>query len=181
MIMSRAKDIGTRAETAVTRHARVNGFPDAERRALAGSADLGDVLLCRRPSVIVEVKGGASAKKAGAGAVAGWLAETERERQAAEADVGLLVVQRHNLTVPGPGGWQAWLPLDAAAELANGGARVDPGGIVVSADVAALQVARTPVAMTLDDVLRLLRWAGYGAPMPTPADALEGALEAVSA
>lgn len=162
--MTRPKDIGTRCETAVAKHARTAGFPDAERRALAGSTDLGDVLLCRHPSVIVEVKGGATAKKAGAGAVAGWLAETERERQAARAEVGLLVVQRHNLTVPGPGGWQAWLSLDVATRLVRADAAwkaplEGPEGIVT-------RVALTPVAMTVDDALRLLRWAGYGQLVP---------------
>ena len=51
--MNKPKRIGTAAETAVTRYARTAGFPLAERRALAGGADLGDILLA--PGVIVGV------------------------------------------------------------------------------------------------------------------------------
>jgi hypothetical protein len=53
---NRSKNIGTAAETAVVKAARAYGFPGAERRALHGSTDLGDILLC--PGVIVEVKAG---------------------------------------------------------------------------------------------------------------------------
>jgi hypothetical protein len=170
IMVKRSKDIGTRHETAFARHAREHGFPDAERRALAGNGDLGDILLCRNPTVIVEIKGGAAAKAAGAGAVTRWLAETEAERRNAQADVGLLVVQRTNPTVPGPAGWQAWLPLHITVALAVEDTRMRVQNLPGA------EVALTPVALSAGHALRLLRWAGYGEPLPPETEqALVGA------
>lgn len=84
-----SKQKGTAFETAVTRLAREFGFPNAERRALAGNLDKGDILLC--PGVIVECKAYATFSDA---QVMLWLGETERERQNAGADHGFLVVKR---------------------------------------------------------------------------------------
>lgn len=50
----RPKDIGTRAESAVVAYLQANGFPNAERRALAGVADHGDI--AGLPGVVIEVK-----------------------------------------------------------------------------------------------------------------------------
>ena len=58
----RPKDIGTAAETAVVRFLRDNGFPLAERRALHGSTDRGDIT--GTPGLVWEVKGGDAAKTA---------------------------------------------------------------------------------------------------------------------
>src|SRR5690606_5416001 len=88
---NRPKQIGTKAETAVTRAAQTRGFPHAERRALRGRNDVGDVLLC--PGVVVEVKGGDMARRASDALVAKWLLETERERINAGAEHAFLVVQ----------------------------------------------------------------------------------------
>lgn len=48
---NRPKAIGTAAETAVVRYLAAHGFPAAERRALHGATDLGDITgtpgLCR--------------------------------------------------------------------------------------------------------------------------------------
>src|SRR5690606_27104000 len=52
--MSRSKDIGTRAETAVVRYLRANGFEHAERRALRGRQDAGDIT--GTPGICWEVK-----------------------------------------------------------------------------------------------------------------------------
>ena len=60
--MSRSKDIGTRAEAAVVRYLCANGWANAERRALRGSADWGDVT--GTPGLVWEVKGGDAAKDA---------------------------------------------------------------------------------------------------------------------
>ena len=89
---NRPKQIGTLGETAVVKAMRANGFPGAERRALAGANDLGDINLC--PGVIAEVKWGAHAKNASLADIASWWRETERERHNSGAVIGLLVVQR---------------------------------------------------------------------------------------
>jgi hypothetical protein len=74
---------------------RAHGFGGAERRALAGSNDLGDILIC--PGVIAEVKWGKHAKTASLVDVSRWLRETERERANAGAHLGLLVIQRNGI------------------------------------------------------------------------------------
>ena len=53
-----SKNKGTAAETAVVRHAWAQGFTDAERIALSGANDQGDVVLMREPKIIIEVKAG---------------------------------------------------------------------------------------------------------------------------
>ncbi len=144
---TRPKDIGTRAETAVVRAARVHGFPAADRLTLTGSADRGDVSLC--PGVMVEVKGGDKARRASEGLVDAWLAETDRERRNAGADVAFLVTQRAGYGPERAALWWAWLrlsDLDGARELATEHAAV--GAAVVR--------------LRFVDVLFLLRVHGWG-------------------
>ena len=112
--VSRPRDIGTKAETAVVRAAQSRGFPHAERRALRGRNDVGDILLC--PGVIVEVKGGDMARKASDNLVASWLAETERERINANAEHAFLVVQRAGV---GPRNAHHWRAYWTAGEWAR--------------------------------------------------------------
>lgn len=83
--MSRSKDKGTWAETASMEYFQHSGFPGADRLTLRGGKDRGDVGLC--PGVITEVKYDASMD------FAGWLRETETERQNARAVVGFLTVK----------------------------------------------------------------------------------------
>ena len=52
------KNKGTAAETAVVKYAWTQGFHEAERIALAGANDQGDVVLQRNPKIIIEVKAG---------------------------------------------------------------------------------------------------------------------------
>ena len=52
--MSASKAKGTAAETAVVRFLQANGYPHAERRALAGAQDRGDV--AGIPGLVIEVK-----------------------------------------------------------------------------------------------------------------------------
>ena len=60
---NRSKDTGTNAETAVATYLRSTGyFPNAERRALAGAYDRGD--LTGIGDLVIEVKAGAAAEKA---------------------------------------------------------------------------------------------------------------------
>lgn len=139
--MTRPKDIGTAAETAVVRFLRTAGFPHAERRALHGAVDLGDIT--GTPGVCWEVKGGDAARRASDGRVAAWLGETERERAAAAADVGVLVMQRAGVGPGNAGRWWAVAPFF----------RLMPGS---SWD------ATWPVRMHLADMAAVLVAAGYG-------------------
>ena len=91
-MVNRSKAVGTQAETLVTRYLQENGFGTAERRALHGTYDLGDITGI--PGVVIEVKSGHAAETASDGLINAWLAETETERKNAKADVGVLVVKR---------------------------------------------------------------------------------------
>jgi len=95
----RPKDIGTQAESAVVKYLRENGFGGAERRALRGTLDCGDITGCG--PVVIEVKAGAAAMDASDGLINAWLAETETERKNAKADLGVLVVRRRGKGDPG--------------------------------------------------------------------------------
>ena len=100
---NRSKNIGTSAETHVVRYLQANGFEHADRRALKGSLDVGDILVC--PGLIVEVKAGAAAENASDGQLRLWCQETEREKVNAKAETAFLVVKRSGHGVAKMGGW----------------------------------------------------------------------------
>lgn len=84
---------GHDAERAACRWLRDNGFPGAERSVRAGFtahdrsiADLGDITGV--PGIVFQVKDVARSD------IPKWMEETEQQRQAAEADHGLLVQRR---------------------------------------------------------------------------------------
>lgn len=91
--MSKQKQKGTAAETAVVRWLRDNGFPYAERRALTGSADQGDVTGCG--PVVIEVKNHKTLD------LAGWVRELEVEMGNAKVDFGTVVAKKRGTTDPG--------------------------------------------------------------------------------
>jgi len=101
--MNKSKQVGTAAETHVVSYLQANGFPHADRRALKGSLDVGDILVC--PGLIVEVKAGAAAENASDGQLRLWCAETAREKVNARAVTAFLVVKRSGHGVGKIGGW----------------------------------------------------------------------------
>lgn len=137
----RPKDIGTRFETVVVNYLRIHGFPHAERRALAGVLDRGDIT--GTPGIAWECKAGAAAHTASDLVVTTWLADTERERRAANADVGVLVIARRGVGALRAGCVWAIVRADALGLNSLGGA---------------------PVRMSLEACVRWLRDAGYGDP-----------------
>ena len=114
---NRPRAIGTRAESLVTRWLRANGFPDARRQTLTGSADQGDILVCVRPTVILEVKSGMAAETASRARIGAWLAQTATERVNARADVAALVQHRRGRNVTD---WMVWLPSADWVRLLTG-------------------------------------------------------------
>ncbi len=88
----RPKDIGTAGETAVVKYLQSSGFPHAERRALHGNTDMGDIT--GTPGLVWEVKAGEAAMTASDNQVCAWLRETATECDNAGAEMGTLVVQR---------------------------------------------------------------------------------------
>lgn len=147
--MNRSKNVGTAAESAVVRFLAANGFPHAERRALRGSLDCGDVT--GTPGICWEVKGGTAARTASDGLIAAWLVETDVERVNARADIGVLVVQRAGIGPANAGRWWAILPLEVSSLHASD----HPS------------VRDVPMRLHLADAVALLRAAGYGAPLDT--------------
>jgi len=105
MAPRRPRDIGTAAETAVVRYLRDHGFPHAERRALRGAQDAGDIT--GTPGVCWSVKGGQAAKDASDGLVEDWLSELLRQRSNAKASYGVLVLQRRGYGPERAGRWWA--------------------------------------------------------------------------
>jgi hypothetical protein len=112
--MSKAKNIGTRAETAVRNYLLSAGYDplEAHRNVLKGTNDEGDVWLREVIGLIVfEVKGGKMAKEASYGQIQKWMVETETERKNANARYGFLVTQRAGIGYPRAGEWWAYARL----------------------------------------------------------------------
>lgn len=149
--MSRSKDIGTRAETAVVRFLRTAGWPHAERRALAGAQDLGDVT--GTPGIVWEVK--ARKNTPSDTDVAGWMDETETERRNASAGIGVLIVRRRGVGEGHAGRWWAYLPAGTIAALAA----YPHGDVLIPQDAHPF-----PARMLLRDAVALLHTAGFGTP-----------------
>jgi len=166
----RPRAIGTDAERAVVRYLQATGWPAAERRALRGRQDAGDIT--GTPGICWEVKGGDQARRASDRDVAQWLAEAERERQAADADVAVLVLQRAGVGAPRAGRWWAIVPLWAATYLQAMTDRADGAPAYTGgADLYAIGASdprtpwmRAPARLLLADAVALLRAAGYGTP-----------------
>lgn len=122
--MSKAKQIGTAAETAVRNYLLSVGYSSlaAHRHILKGANDEGDVWLREenRGLVIFEVKGGKSAKDASYGQIQKWYAEAELERDNAKANFGFLVTQRAGVGYPRAGEWWAYANLTDLIKLRTG-------------------------------------------------------------
>lgn len=132
----RSKDIGTRAETAVVKLAHRLGFPDAERMALAGKDDKGDVRLCTDPLVILEVKAGKSSQNASWSQIQAWMQETKVERNNAFRSgrkdlsdwIGFLVTQRKGYGLGRVDQWCLWtLDDDPLLESLDGTGQLPAG------------------------------------------------------
>ena len=84
--MSRNKAKGTAFETLIVRYLQEHGFPHAERRALAGTNDLGDIT--GTLGVVWECKNHKTLS------FSEWLVEAETERANANADLGVVIAKR---------------------------------------------------------------------------------------
>jgi predicted metal-binding transcription factor (methanogenesis marker protein 9) len=91
--MSPARGKGTAFETLIVRYLQSKGWILAERRALHGNLDKGDIT-GTGPLVWECIIHKALD-------LSGWLRETEQERQNANANHGILVVKRRSYGEPG--------------------------------------------------------------------------------
>ena len=139
---ARPKDIGTRAESAVVKYLAANGWPNAERRALHGNVDLGDVT--GTPGLAWEVKGGEAAKTASDNQIAAWFQEAQLEAANAGARFGFLVAARRHKNVRD---W--WAAVDVC-DIANLVHREDRQ-----------QSSNMHCLVTLEQLVELLALAGW--------------------
>lgn len=93
--MSRSKAKGTAWETAIVRALRDAGFAGAERRALRGTSDCGDITGV--PSLVIEAKNQARTE------LAAWADEATAERENASAAYGVVWHHRRGRSRPEDG------------------------------------------------------------------------------
>jgi hypothetical protein len=98
-VTTKSKERGTKTETMTVRYLQKT-WPAAERRAMRGNADPGDVV--NVPFTTIEVKGDRSNR------LAKWQAETLKERDNNGDPLCLLVVRVAYRPVEA---WDAWMPL----------------------------------------------------------------------
>ena len=106
--MSRSKQKGTMAETAVAEYLR-QFWPLVERRTLGGQFDKGDI--AGVPNTVIEVKNQRSYK------ISEWLKETAIETINAEAALGVLVIKPNGVGVSRVEDWWAVVPLSTIVKL----------------------------------------------------------------
>ncbi len=90
--MSRSRTKGTAAETAIVNCLTAEGALHAERRALTGAHDRGDIT--GLPGVMIEVKNCATTD------LAGWLKEVTTQTANAHADIGFVWHKKRGTTDP---------------------------------------------------------------------------------
>jgi hypothetical protein len=105
--MSKERQKGTLHETNVVKFLRDHGFPYAERRALNGQYDKGDIT--GTGPLVWECKNHKTL------ALSEWIQETEQERVNADAEFGVLVVKRRGVFDAGQS--YAVMPLEAIVRL----------------------------------------------------------------
>jgi len=104
---SKAK--GTAAETAFVAYLRRRGWLHAERRALSGSQDKGDV--AGLPGVVLEVKNCRTVQ------LGAWLKEAAVEQRNADAVLGVVVNKPHGVGLDRVGDWHAHLTVRQLCDL----------------------------------------------------------------
>lgn len=93
--MSASKRKGTGWESAVVQFLKENGVPYAERRALNGSSDRGDI--AGIPGVVIECKNEKAIS------LASYADETETERRNDNAEIGAAWIKRRGKASPAAG------------------------------------------------------------------------------
>lgn len=159
-MVNRPKQIGTAGETGIVRAAHRHGFPGAERRALHGNTDLGDILLC--PGIILEAKSGTTAKTASAQQLHHWMEETEIERVNSNAALAFLITHRPGYSPARADHWWAHTTTGTLHTLTCQDPQVQQ-----LVDYPAPMLQGPPVHLEFAHLLHLLTEAGWGAtPLP---------------
>lgn len=124
--MSKSKDIGTRGETKVARFLNERGVK-AERRALSGAEDKGDVkiLFKQKEEMTLEVKTGKMTVNPSRSQIEEWIRQAVVEGGNAGCSAALVIVRFRRkiedaeVYIPGSS-WHRFMYLDQFAELAVG-------------------------------------------------------------
>ncbi|WP_333811114.1 hypothetical protein [Timonella senegalensis] len=144
---NKPKNIGTAAETAITRTAHTRGFPNARRLALTGNKDQGDIQLT--PNIIIEAKAGHTAENASDTLITTWLNQTHTEtHNHPTATIGFLVTKRKGHGHTNAHNWWAHFHHTTWAQLI---------GYQLPTTANPHAIIRT----TLDSALALLQAAGH--------------------
>lgn len=106
-----SKDKGTWVESQVVTYLRANGWRQAERSALCGAGDVGDITGC--PGLCWECKWvGTGGPKLGP-----WMRETQTERLNRMVNFGVLVMKPQGLGAKNVGSWWACMHAYQVVEL----------------------------------------------------------------
>lgn len=143
---NRPKQIGTATETALVRYFRARGWPRADRLALRGSGDIGDIGL--DPRLCIEVKGGKAAETASDTQVTWWLVEAQREAEAKGAALPILIMKRKGVGAANCGRWWAVMTSENYDALRL-------------ADEEPVQNGMAAIRFTVDHLIETLIAAGY--------------------
>lgn len=155
--MSKSKQIGTAAENHVVDYISTRGFANAERRALFGINDRGDIT--GTPGVCWQVKGGKMAEKASDAQVAEWMDELDDQISNSGSDVGVLLRKRSGYGAQRVGRWYAHMRMHTVYELLHKASPLaSERGCGASMSMANSEVILT---FTLEDAVNLLGAAGY--------------------
>jgi hypothetical protein len=122
-VVNKPKAIGTAAETAVVKWLKLNGYPEARRKVLAGSKDEGDIQV--GPGVILEVKSSATnaaVGQPGTKQLSLWMDQLRAEAYHSDSDFGALVVRKKGTT--NPGDWWAYCELRVIMTARQAGADI---------------------------------------------------------
>lgn len=150
-MVNRPKQIGTEFESALAKYLQANGFPDAERKVLHGSKDIGDVA-SQRYNVAFEAKAGQAAIGASRAQILAWLMEAETERYNGEWDYVPLVVKTPGVGDTKFGQTRTYWWLHDLMLLRGYPPEIAPAPNAV-------------VMMNLEDTVAQFRARGYGDPL----------------
>lgn len=145
--MGKSKKIGTETESAVVKVLQTRGWPSAERKALTGAIDLGDIT--GTPGLTWQVKGGHMAEGASDTEVNEWLEDAVDQAKAAGSDVGILVWKRKAVGAANAHRWWSAMRAVDLAELLTCGAD-------------AFELSYAACRMPLEDMIEILHLGGYG-------------------
>jgi Holliday junction resolvase len=105
--VSKQKQKGTAAETAVVNWLKKQGRKQVERRSLNGTQDRGDI--AGIPCVVIEVKNHKTMK------LSEWMKELEVEMRNDKADTGVVIHKKTGTTDVGQ--WYASMPVEVWYQL----------------------------------------------------------------